>query len=99
MNPRTLPNGDALSRLRDLLLSATKLVAFDVQVLASAEVLRRSIHGLRDKSTDGAWSYGVENKGFIGAFATGMRGALPKKRNNINGQSAIARAFVRNPRP
>lgn len=99
MNPCTSPNGDASSRLRDLLHSVTKLVAFQVQVLRSAEVLWGSIHGLRDKSTDGAWSYGVENDGLFGTIATGTRGAFCQKRNDINGQSAIARVFVRNPGP
>lgn len=97
MNPCTLPNGHAPSRLRDLLHSVTRLVAFEVQVLGSAEVLWGSIHGLRDKSTDGAWSYDVENVSFFSAIATSAGGAFRQKRKDINGQSAIARAFVRNP--
>lgn len=99
MNPCTLPNGDAPSRLRDLLHSVTKPVAFQVQVLRSAEVLWGSIHGLRDKSTDGVWSYRAESVSFFGAIATGTRGAFRQKRKDINRQSAIPRAFVRNSRP
>jgi hypothetical protein len=99
MNPCTLPNGDAPSRLHDLLHSVTKLVEFQGQVLKSAEVLWGRIHGLRDKSTDGAWSYDVENVSFFGAIATGARGAFRRKCKDINGQSAIARVFTRNSRP
>jgi hypothetical protein len=99
MNPCILPNGDAPSRLRDLLHSVTKLVAFQVKVLRSAEVLWGRIHGLRDKSTDGAWSYDVENVSFFSAIATDARGAFCRKRKDINGQSAIARVFTRNSRP
>lgn len=99
MNPCTLPNGDAPSRLRDPLPPVTKLVVFEEQVQGSAKVLRGSIHGLRDKSTDGAWSYDVENVSFFSAIATDARGAFCRKRKDINGQSAIARVFTRNSRP
>jgi hypothetical protein len=99
MNPCTLPNGDAPFRLRDRLHSVTKPVAFQVKVLRSAEVLWGRIHGLRDKSTDGAWSYDVVNNGFFGAIATGTRSAFRRKRKDINGQSAIVRVFTRNSRP
>jgi len=99
MNPCTLPNGDAPSRLRDLLHSVTKLVSFQVKVLRSAEVLRGSIHGLRDKSTDGVWSYRAENVSFFSAIATDARGAFCQMRKDINGQNAIARVFKWNSRP
>ena len=99
MNPCTLPNGDAPSRLRDPLPPVTKLVVFEEQVQGSAKVLRGSIHGLRDKSTDAAWSYDVENVSFFGAIATETRGAFRQKRKDINGKSAIARVFKWNSRP
>jgi hypothetical protein len=74
-------------------------VEFDGHLRRSVIVLRGYVHGLRDKSTDGAWSYDVENVSFFGAIATGTRGAFYQKRKDIKEQNAIARAFVRNPRP
>ena len=79
--------------------SETMAVEFDGHLRRSVIVLRGYVHGLRDKSTDGAWSYDVENVSFFGAIATGTRGAFYQKRKDIKEQNAIARAFVRNPRP
>jgi hypothetical protein len=76
-----------------------KTHGIDDPVRSSAGVRKGNVHGLQDKSSDGAWSYDVENEGFSGTIATRARGAFRQKRKDINGQSAVARAFVRNPRP
>jgi hypothetical protein len=76
-----------------------KVVEFDGHMRGSAIVLRGDVHGLRDKSSDGAWSYDVENHSIFDPLAAGMRGAFRRKRNDINAQSAIALGFPRVPAP
>jgi hypothetical protein len=76
-----------------------KIHGIDDPVRSLAGVRKGNVHGLRDKSTDGVWSYDVENEGFSGTITTSVRGAFRQKRKDINGQSAIARTFMRNPRP
>lgn len=90
----------ALMRLLSVKAGATmKIHGIDGPVRSSAGVRKGNVHGLRDKSSDGVWSYDVEKEGFSGTIATSVRGAFRQKRKDINGQSAIARTFVRNPRP
>jgi hypothetical protein len=79
--------------------SEAKVVEFEGHRRVSAIVLRGDVHGLRDKSSDGAWSYGVENHSIFGPIAAGMRGAFRRKRNDINAQSAITLAYTQDAEP
>ncbi len=99
MNLPASIHGAMAEPLRRDPFSEAKVVEFEGHMRGSAIVLRGDVHGLRDKSTDGVWSYDVENERFFGTIATSVRGAFRQKRNDINGQSAIARTFMRNPRP
>ena len=94
MNLRASIHGAMPPPLRRDPFSEAKVVEFDGDIRGSAFVLRGDVHGLRDKSSDGAWSYGVENHSIFGPIAAGMRGAFRRKRNDINAQSAIVRAFT-----
>ncbi|MCO4053174.1 MAG: hypothetical protein HEQ16_03760 [Bosea sp.] len=76
-----------------------KVVDFEGHMRGSAIVLKGDVHGLRDKSSDGAWSYGVENHSIFDPLAAGMRGAFRRKRNDINAQSAITLAYTQDAAP
>lgn len=99
MNLLASIHGAAPSRLRRHTFSETMAFEFDGDMRGSAIVLRGDVHGLRDKSSDGAWSYRVENHSIFGPLAAGKRGAFRRKRNDINAQSAIARAFSQDAEP
>jgi hypothetical protein len=94
MNLHASIHGAMPPRLRRHTFSETMAVEFDGHLRRSVIVLRGYVHGLRDKSTDGAWSYDVENHSFFDHQITGERGASRRKRNDINAQSASARAFT-----
>jgi hypothetical protein len=94
------PTPYALTRLLSVKAGATmKIHGIGDPVRSSAGVRKGNVHGLRDKSTDGFWSYDVENVSLFSAILTVACGAFRQKRKDINGQSAIARAFEQNPRP
>ncbi|MCA3564766.1 MAG: hypothetical protein IOC90_10905 [Methylocystis sp.] len=95
MNLQASIHGAVPPPLRRDPFSETMVLELDGHMRGSAFVLRGDVHGLRDKSSDGAWSYGVENHSVFGPFAAGMRGAFRRKRNDINAQSAIALGFPR----
>jgi hypothetical protein len=94
------PTPYALTRLLSLKAGATmRIHGIDDPAQSSAGVRKGNVPGLRDKSTDGVWSYDVENEGFSDTTTTSVRGSFRQKRKDINGQSAIARTFMGNPRP
>jgi hypothetical protein len=90
----------ALTRLLSLKAGPTmKIHGIDDPVRSLAGVRKGNVHGLRDKSSDGAWSYRVENYSIFDPFAAGMRGAFRRKRNDINAQSAITLAYTQDAAP
>lgn len=99
MNLRASIHGAMPPLLRRDPFSEAKVVEFEGHMRGSAIVLRGDVHGLRDKSTDGAWSYGVENHSIFGPLAAGKRSAFRRKRNDINAQSAITLAFTQDAAP
>jgi len=99
MNLRASIHGAAPSRLRRHKFSETMAFKFEGHMRGSAIVLRGDVHGLRDKSSDGAWSYAVENNSIFGPLAAGKRSAFRRKRNDINVQSAIALTFTQDAAP
>ncbi len=99
MNLLASIHGAAPSRLRRHTFSEALAFELDGHLRGSVIVLRGYVHGLRDKSSDGAWSYDVENHSIFGPLAAGMRGAFRRNRNDINAQSAIALAFTQDAAP
>jgi hypothetical protein len=99
MNLQASIHGAVPPPLRRDPFSEAKVVEFEGHRRGSAIVLKGDVHGLRDKSSDGAWSYDVENASVFDPSAAGMRGAFRRKRNDINAQSAITLAYTQDAEP
>ena len=97
MNLRASIHGAMPPRLRRHTFSETKFVKFDGDMRGSAFVLKGDVHGLRDKSTDGTWSYVIESKSLFRHLRTGQGVAFRRNSNKINGESAIHLRYAPSP--